>query len=282
MDKDTGNDRFEQRISWVTRRYKEGSLDKDKAWKKFSSNQGIRRNYNLRRIIGGAAAILLIIIGIGIIYMEENESSEWVAIETEEGKIKEVILPDDSKVTLAGKSILRYDRKKFGKDKRAVVMSGKAFFEVARDEARPFSVETNHVKIEVLGTSFQIKESDKESLLHVMSGKVRFTLIGYSDTAILTENMSGRFTPETGLSIEDNGNDPNLLSWKTHQLRFRNTPLETVLKDVSEAYHVELVNHTANTKDLKLTSFFDNLTLDELLSVINETLDIQVEVIKGQ
>ncbi len=281
MDKDTGNDRLERRIRWIARRYNEGSLDKDAAWEKFTSRQGIRRNYTLR-IVWGAAAVLLIIIGVGIGYMKEGQSVEWVAVETETGQIKEVILPDNSKVTLAGNTILRYDRKTFGKEKRAVEMSGKAFFHVERDEARPFSVKTTQVKIEVLGTSFQIQASDDESLLHVMTGKVRFSTIDHSDTAILTAGMSGRYNPKDGFSIQEKENDPNYFSWKTRQLRFRNTPLETVLRDVSKAYQVELVNRTGSTDDLKLTSYFDNLPLDDLILVINQTLDIQVEVVGGK
>lgn len=282
MNKDTGNDRLEQRIRWIARHYKADSLDKDMAWKKFSSRQGIRRNYTLRRIVWGAAAVLLIIIGIGIGYINEEQSVEWVAVETEAGQIKEVILPDNSRITLAGNSTLRYDRKEFGEGKRAVEMIGKAFFQIERDEARTFSVKTTQVEIEVLGTSFQVQSSDSESSLYVKTGKVRFSAINDSHTAILTAGMSAHYNQGGGLSIKEKENEPNSLAWKTHQLRFRNTPLEIVLRDVSEAYQVELENHTEGSENMKLTSYFDNLPLEDLISVINQTLDIHVEVVGGQ
>lgn len=51
------DDRFEKRLRFVARRYKEGSLDEDKAWERFASRQGIRRQVAFRRYWMAAASL---------------------------------------------------------------------------------------------------------------------------------------------------------------------------------------------------------------------------------
>ncbi len=157
-------------------------------------------------------------------------------------------------------------------------MEGKAFFDVARDEQRLFSVKTKGTETEGLGTTFQLEEKEQATVLHVRTGKVRFTAGEDSRTVVLTAGMSARYSVGEEIRTEEKETDVNYLSWKTRQLRFRETSLDQVIREVSRAYQVEITNHTKGSGELKLTSYFDNLTLDELLSVINQTLDVELEV----
>jgi len=67
----------------------------------------------------------------------------------------------------------------------------------------------------------------------------------------------------------------NNLSWKTKQLRFNDTPLEKVIRDLNEYYQVEIINKV-DSPDSRLTATFNDLPLDEVLMVINQTLDIRL------
>ena len=69
--------------------------------------------------------------------------------------------------------------------------------------------------------------------------------------------------------------NPNNLSWKTKQLRFNDTPLEKVIRDLNEYYQVEIINKV-DSPDSRLTATFNDLPLDEVLMVINQTLDIRL------
>lgn len=268
----------DDKLRFVLRHYKENSLDAEAAWQAFAERQGIRRKTAFRRYAGAVAAVLLLLIGLSGKYYLDRNATEWIAVTTGTGEYKEVWLPDSTAVSLAGNTSLRYDRKTYGKEKRAVELTGKAFFEVACDEARPFSVQTAQTLTTVLGTSFQLAEQAEKTSLHVQTGRVRFSGAEEAE-AILTAGMSARYSPEEGLQVEEQEEtNRNYLAWKTRQLRFRATPLEQVIRDVSAAYQVEIINHTQGDTNLRLTSSFDNLTLDELLSVINETLDIQLTV----
>lgn len=268
-------DRFEKRLRFVARRYKEGSLDEEKAWECFASRQGIRRQVDFRRYWVAAASVVLLLVGFGTFYLKERNTPEWISVVTASGQLKEVYLPDSTLVSMAENSTLRYDMKKYGKERRVVEMTGKAFFQVRRNEARPFSVHTALTEVTVLGTSFQISEQPALTEVDVVTGKVRFAAKKTSGQVVLTEGMSASYSDEKkeiGILREENLNH---LSWKTKQLRFSDTPLEKVIRDLSEYYRVEIINR-AGSSDSRLTATFNDLPLEEVLMIINQTLDIRL------
>ena len=208
--------------------------------------------------------------------MTDRNSPEWVAVTTEPGQIMEVYLPDSTLISMAGNSSIRYDKKAYGKERRVVEMKGKAFFQVTRNEARPFSVYTERTEVTVLGTSFQIDEQPDGTDVDVMTGKVSFGVTGSeTDKVILTAGMSASYSMESkGITILEE-EDLNTLSWKTRQLRFNDTPLEKVVSDLNEYYQVNIINK-AETPNLKLTATFNDLPLEDVLLVINQTLDTRL------
>lgn len=199
-----------------------------------------------------------------------------MAVTTGPGQIKEVYLPDSTLISMAGSSSIRYDVKTYGKERRVVEMKGKAFFQVTRNEARPFSVYTERTEVTVLGTSFQINEQPGGTDVNVMTGKVSFGATGSeTNKVILTAGMSASYSMESnGITILEE-EDLNSLSWKTRQLRFNDTPLEKVIDDLNKYYQVKVINKT-ETPNLKLTATFNDLPLEDVLLVINQTLDTRL------
>lgn len=269
------DERFEKRLRFVARRYKEGSLDTDQAWEQFATRQGLRRKVSFRRYWMAAASVMLLLIGFGTLYMTERNKPEWVSVVTVAGQLKDVYLPDSTLVSMAGSSTLRYDAKKYGKERRVVEMKGKTFFQVKRNEARPFSVQTAMTEVTVLGTSFQVNEQPGATEVNVVTGKVRFTAGEKPEPVILTAGMSASYS-EAKEEIEILPEEkPNHLSWKTKQLRFSDTPLEKVIEDLEDFYHVKIINKV-NSPDTRLTVTFNDLPLDQALTVINQTLDVRL------
>ncbi len=102
-----------------------------------------------------------------------SEKNEIIETENNSDHTQLITLSDGSTVILQPKSKLSYPEKFIG-EKRQVVLSGEAFFEVAKNANQPFFVFANEVVAKVLGTSFTIKafESDKNVQVFVKSGKV--------------------------------------------------------------------------------------------------------------
>lgn len=266
----------EQRLRFVAKRYREESLDTDRAWKRFADSRNIRPAVSFRRYWMAVASVILLCIGIGTWWVTDYDRPRWVAITTAPGQLKEVWLPDSTLVSMAGGSSLRYDARKYGEERRVVEMKGKAFFQVKRNEARPFSVYTERTEVIVLGTSFQVREQTPVTEVNVLTGKVCFAAgQEEKDRVILTAGMSASYSmekKEMTILAEENLNN---LSWKTKQLRFNDTPLSKVIEDLCNYYEVPVVNQAENP-DIRLTATFNDLPLEEVLTVINQTLDVRL------
>lgn len=271
------NDILEQHIRFVAKHYDEGRLDTDRAWEQFAAEHSVVRRTAFRRYWIGAAAVLLLLVGLSTFFWTDRSQSEWVSVTTRPGQLKEVYLPDSTRVSLAGSSSVRYDRKNYGKRRRVVEMEGKAFFQVTRNEARPFSVKATETEVTVLGTSFQVNEAESTAEVHVATGKVRFAAIGKEESVVLTAGMSAVYSKEKeAITVSSEPEmDKNWLSWKTGKLQFNETPLEQVIADLSACYQVKIRNRSV-TPGLKLTATFDHLPLGEVLMVINRTLDTRL------
>lgn len=86
---------------------------------------------------------------------------------------KAIQLPDGTQVWLEGGTVLDYPGQ-FGSRSREVYLKGEAFFEVKKDERRPFVVHTRFLQTTVLGTSFNVDASmANEARVVVVTGKVK-------------------------------------------------------------------------------------------------------------
>lgn len=277
---DERQDKFDEELRFVAEHYREGAFDTDRAWKQFAAARTLRRVSLVRRYGLRAAAVLLLLLGIGVGLVVDRKRPDWVVVATPGGETKEVFLPDSTQVTLAGRSEIRYDRKKYGKKRRVVEMKGKAFFQVKREKTRPFSVYTSETVVTVLGTGFQVRQNGPLTEVYVATGKVRFAAADGRQEVILTPGMSAGYSSRSKEMSVSEAADENALAWKTGRLQFNNTPLEKVIEDLNAYYQVQIRNKN-HTPGLKLTATFDRLPLGEVLMVINQTLDTQLVPSKG-
>ena len=262
---------FEQRVRFVAKRYREDALDVDVAWRKFADQHEVRRVVPFRRYFMQAAAAVLLLVGLSVWYVMDQKSPDWVAISTASGQVKDVYLPDSTLVALAGNSSIRYDAKKYNKERRAVELRGKAFFQVTRNEACPFSVVAGKATVSVLGTRFQVIKNEREVMVDVESGKVRFA--AGTDQQTLTAGMSARYVDQRISFVEEER--VNKWSWRTGKLCFKETSLDEVIQTLSDHYRVN-IRVLENKENAKLTATFNQLPLEDVLNIVNQTLDVQL------
>ena len=82
------------------------------------------------------------------------------------GSLTTITLPDGSEATLNSGSRLTYPHD-FGIFNRTLTLEGEAFFKVAKDADRPFSVQTRHLSVEVTGTTFNVETYDDDDRITV-------------------------------------------------------------------------------------------------------------------
>ena len=94
--------------------------------------------------------------GRGIVYSangNEKRNLQYNVLQTPRGGEYQITLADGSMVQLNSGTQLKFPVV-FDKEKREVYLTGEAFFEVQKDEKRPFYVIADGIKIRVYGTSF--------------------------------------------------------------------------------------------------------------------------------
>ncbi len=210
----------------------------------------------------GIAAILIISI---LIWKPFSQNSTEVIL-ADNGN-KEVVLPDNSHITLREGSRLEYPAR-FDDRQRNVTLEGEAFFEVARNEKQPFVIDAGAVHVKVLGTSFNVRCSEDDAEVTVATGKVQMTAVKKTTgSVILTPGEKGVLSHNQ--LAETVANDNNYLYWKTGVLVFENKSLQYITTELSRIQKTEITLDKAMPDSLKLQAItirFDRQPVEEMLT----------------
>lgn len=185
------------------------------------------------------------------------------------GDHKKIILSDGSTVVLNSGSSLSFP-KKFKGDVRKVTLVGEAFFDIKKNVDKPFVVNTDHVKIKVLGTSFNIKSypEDEKTETTLVTGKVEVSQNKKKESVLLEPSERATFYINNNNISVDSVNSKNIVAWQEGKLIFDNAPLKQVVSDLKRKYNVEFVIVSDSLLKYKYTGKFDNLTLEEVLELL--------------
>jgi transmembrane sensor len=126
-----------------------------------------------RRVVAGAASgVVAVLLAVGLPHVWPGRSPDRVAaLETGRGETRAVRLADGTMLRLDGATRLVV---RFGETARHVTLSGgAAFFDVAHDPARPFTVHAGDGMVRVLGTAFNVDRTVGRMDVAVYRGAVR-------------------------------------------------------------------------------------------------------------
>ncbi|HEY4205837.1 MAG TPA: FecR domain-containing protein [Puia sp.] len=241
------------------------------------SGKGVLVERKIRRLrlvwYGAAAAAVILLIGkfwlIGRpasqasgehLAMYEAPKIEWISKNNTGRKEIHMTLPDNSRVDLAPGARIRY-RNGFGTTAdREVHITGKAFFEVAKNEQRPFTLYSEGLETRVLGTSFFVNAnpfSDKVSV-RLYTGKVRVS-DGRKDYYLepgqeLVFNKSTRNvainSPQKHTDDHIARTHPVLVDTISNWYMFNNQTLASVFDQLSAIYNVDIEYSHGEIKDM--------------------------------
>lgn len=221
-----------------------------------------------------AASIVVLIGAVYLLYT--MFSSSGLTELTASGQLVSSSLEDGSEVTLNLHSRLSYD-KDFNDKERRVKLIGSAFFDVVRNENKPFIVETPDMTIQVLGTSFYVDARENEDRLEVIVNSGQVSVSGGKESSIkLSAGERGILDKKTYQLLKEKNGDINYLAWKTKSFVFENTPLIKVIEDLEKAYHANIAL-ASNLNDCRLTATYEAYELDEILFLIAETFNLELD-----
>lgn len=267
----------EESLRYVAQHWKAGRFAPKRAWRRFLNTNGRPASPFLRIPAWGyafAAAFAAVAIGLFLF----GTSARTVVGAT--AAVQSIVLPDGTQATLAPGATLSFRRHGFGRRDRALKQSGQVYYAVARNEQLPFEISVDEAFVRVLGTRFQVRSSASLTSVDVVDGRVLFAAraqerISESDGLILTRGMHAELLPGADRPVLSEAPTANPAAWATHTFYYENTPLDSVLSELSDTFGCTL-HSDAGTRFL--TGEFEGEELPEILSLIESALGIHIEI----
>jgi len=255
------------------------TVDADKAWERFQKRVGGQNQapkilkpsrFSWMRI----AASVILIAGVGILayFMINNNGSKEMVAQTGQNVLVDT-LPDGSVITLNKRSAITYPSK-FKGNSRAIALKGEAFFNVAPDKKKPFIISVNDVQVTVVGTSFNIKSENGITEVVVETGIVQVTKAGKTVELIAGEKIV--ISPNDSNTTKEKVSDRLYNYYRSKEFVCDDTPLWKLVQVVNEAYNARIIIGRKELNDKRLTTTFNNESLEQVLEVIHLTFDITI------
>lgn len=196
--------------------------------------------------------------------VDPSEKSEKVKMNTlviPYGNRSTILLADGTKVWLNAGSRLIYPSV-FVDKKREVFLVGEAFFQVSKDTKKPFIVKTPDIKVQVLGTQFNISAYPEEKVIQTVltEGSIELEWVDGGIFNNTIEMIPGQLVAadksEQSTKIY-NVNTEYYTSWKDGYLTFNNSDLNRVVKKLERYYNIRFRYENPMDMTIKISGKLD-------------------------
>ncbi|MCD7936107.1 MAG: FecR family protein [Tannerellaceae bacterium] len=243
---------------------------------------GGKKNFRLKSWLSyAAAACLLMVIGTTVFYTFLNPAGEngQVVLAVKNAQKAEVTLADGTVVYINSDSRLIYDES-YNRNDRVITLEGEAYFEVSQNKDKLFVVQANGIRIEALGTSFNIKAHLNDPVVSVIliDGKVR----------VCDEDNQEQFMkPNDWLEYNRVSKDyqrfelppnANHLLWRNDELVFAGDSLEEICRTLTRMYNVEFIFNNEEIKKLTFRGVIKNNSLTNVLEFLSQTSSVTYKI----
>ena len=247
---------------------------------------GKKKKIHYSSFIIKIAAILFLAIGLYttyslINYKEINTTTKYIQKATLRGEKFRIELLDGTKIWLNSETQLQIPEE-FNEKTREVFLSGEAFFQVKRNEQKPFIVKTAQSTTKVLGTSFNVKSYPNElTSVTVSSGKVSVdfrTNKRGTNKIILLKDEQVDYSPAEKTCVKSIVKSNAFKKWKDGILKFEEIPLEEAKIILERWFNVEIQILNSDLKKRKITAEYDNESLQNILKSFQFIMNVEFKM----
>ncbi len=228
-----------------------------------SFTQRMSRRINSYKYSAIAACVLFAFVAVfAFTQLNQVETQRFSAAK---GEMLTAELSDGSRIVLSGNTLIET---KMMRDERHVkLLSGQAFFDIAKNEQRPFYVEAGETRVKVVGTAFDINKSSRHIRVAVEEGVVEVskdvTHESYDNKTTTTQITLTRgqmvktqnskhadFSAVSEIALED------ISPWQNGRLRYNDASLADITADANRFYKNRIVIASEGIEDLRVTASF--------------------------
>lgn len=257
------------------------TVDEDAAWKRLQNRIHEKKvpvltpkksSTHWLRI--AASIVLISTLGwLGYSYFENKSANTLIRIYASNTTLNDT-LPDGTTVTLNKNSSISYTSRFTGKT-RPVTLKGEAFFNVSPDKTKPFIIHINDVTVQVVGTSFNVKNKNGKTIVDVETGIVKVSK--NKDQVELIHGEKVIISDQKPKLLKSISKGRLYNYYRNKELVCDETPLEELVEALNEIYNVNIIIKNPSLKEKPLTTVFKDQSLDQVLEVIQETFRIEIE-----
>ena len=273
-------------LGQLARTYTEKEVED--AWKKTCARFGVapRARKPLKRqwVFWSMAVAIALLVAVNLALVLNAPvagTDKAIILTSQQGKFVKYTLPDSTVVTMNHNSSLEFPLA-FNGDERRVKLNGEGYFDVARDEEKPFIVETGkEIQIKVLGTEFNLQSFSSDDIVQVslISGSVEISRNGVADFSYIM-HPSERFTCNVSnweMKVETLKGITGV-EWMSNKLVFMDTTLKEVARQISNHFGVQVIIEEEGLNSIRFSGSFDNRDLGTVLSYMEQTCGIKTMI----
>jgi len=185
-------------------------------------------------------------------------------LSTAKGEQYSVTLSDGTRVWLNAASILRFPIQ-FTGSQRNVEVTGEAYFEVAKDATKPFYISSGDMRVQVLGTHFNINAYSNEPVTRttLLEG-----LVKVNDKVLLSPNQQSRMEKDGNIRVIKDIDVDEVVAWKNGAFSFNNADITTVMRQLERWYDIEVVYEGNKPADTFYGGISRSSSLMEVLKIL--------------
>lgn len=224
-----------------------------------------------------AAAIAMVLGLLSWLWINQSQP-DMQMVATSFGEWKTVTLPDGSEVRLNADSEIKFtDDWETGKD-REVWLSGEAFFEVTKDaRGAKFTVYTEDLAVEVLGTAFNIHSRGEQTEVFLEEGKVRLDM-GREEKVLAPGDFLAYSSKQRQITEFRQTSTEQHASWKDGSLILIDKPVSEILNKVEEIFGYKVVMNNPELLKEQRTVGIPMDVFEMALPILEKTLNAKITI----